>query len=331
MYLEAKFDSTEDDRLVEEINRLALATPDVVVIACDCHGSKLISRVRDRIKAVTAPTPDADMVDCFDDKWRFYEFCKAHGLNVPNTRFFQNKRDLHFAPSADALGIPFMVKPLSQYGSKGVQFIESDEDYRRQILENEDYQYSPLIAQSYIRGVDIGINLLAVKGKLRALALQRRQQPQNPAAKITFFPDARLRKVVETLLVASGYEGVMNIDARIEDGTGDVYLFESNPRFWTSLLASVLCGLNFVAESINVLGAPGDMCILASGTADIFYHPLFRPALWRYVLFDAGPRGRMLRLMMFDICTFVRSIKDIFTRNGLAAPPGPKKRRRLRP
>ncbi|MEN3292712.1 MAG: hypothetical protein V7642_1965 [Burkholderiales bacterium] len=321
MYLEADFDGDGDDHLIEEINRLALAMPDVVVIPSDCEGSRLISRVRDRLKALVVPTPDAQMLDRFNNKWRFYQFCKAHGLNVPATRLFNTKRELDFSSSALELGIPFVVKPVSEYGSKGVQFIASDEDCRKLILENDAYQYAPLVAQSYIHGTDIGINLLAVKGKLRALALQRRERPQHPAAKITFFPDAYLKKVVETLLAASGYEGVMNIDARIEDGTGTVYMFESNPRFWTSLLASVWCGLNFVAESIAPSVIPDDICILASGTADIFYHPLFRPALWRFVLFDAGPCGRMLRLMMLDVCTLARSVKDLLTGNGMAAPP----------
>ena len=33
----------------------------------------------------------------------------------------------------------------------------------------------------------------------------------------------------------SHYSGLMNVDARLENGSGRVFLIESNPRFWASL------------------------------------------------------------------------------------------------
>jgi hypothetical protein len=102
-----------------------------------------------------------------------------------------------------------------------------------------------------------------------------------------------------------------------------VYLFEVNPRFWVSMSASVWCGLNFLAENLEREGQSDDVRFLETGTADTFYHPLFRPALWPYVLFHTGRRGRMSRLMARDMCTLGSQLRTFWI-NGLnkVLPPG---------
>jgi hypothetical protein len=91
----------------------------------------------------------------------------------------------------------------------------------------------------------------------------------------------------------------MNVDARIEKGTGKVFLLESNPRFWRSLAASVWCGLNFVSEWLEP-SLPGGLLSLTTGMADVYYYPLFIPALWQYLVFDRSLQGKMLRIMLSD-------------------------------
>ena len=48
---------------------------------------------------------------------------------------------------------------------------------------------------------------------------------------------------------------------------------------------------------------------LTSGTADVYYHPLLRPAQWRHVLFGRGRQGRMARLMMVDPYVLASSLR----------------------
>jgi predicted ATP-grasp superfamily ATP-dependent carboligase len=90
------------------------------------------------------------------------------------------------------------------------------------------------------------------------------------------------------IATATDYDGVMNVDARIESATGNVYLSESNPRFWRSLSASVWCGVNFVEECLRD-DVPGETPrLLVTGSADTYYHPLYRPALWRHAIRGSG-------------------------------------------
>lgn len=307
-YREIDFSGADDDRFVASVNRLVEDLPELVLIPTDCEGARMMMRVRNRLKARMIPAPDSTMLDCLDNKWRFYQFCKECGLNTPPTRFFGDKHELDFASTALELGGSFVVKPLSQAGSKGIVLISSEEDYRRNILDDDAYQYKPLIAQRYIRGTDVGLNLLSFKGKVTAIAIQQRHYPQNEAARISFFQNDYLISVAHTIARESAYEGVMNIDARIEHGSGRVFLFECNPRFWRSVLASAWCGLNFVGETIEPSLKAGNIRMLTAGSADTFDHPLFRPSLWRHALFDRGHRGRMVRAMMSDICLLGSSI-----------------------
>jgi predicted ATP-grasp superfamily ATP-dependent carboligase len=310
-YMEVDFHGEDDGKFVDSINLLARTMPDLVLIPADCPGTRMVNRVRDRLKAAIIPSPDSAMLDRLEDKWRFYQFCREHGLNVPRTRYVGAKHDLDFASTVRELGSPFVVKPVNEQGSYGVHVISTESDYSRKIRNNADYRYGPLIAQQYIRGTDVGLNLLSIHGKLAAIAIQQPVDQQLVGSRIEFFSNDYLQTIAHTISREIGYHGVMNVDARIEDGTGAVYLFESNPRFWRTLLASVWCGLNFVAESMEPPLHSGGVRMLTSGVADTYYHPLFRPSLWRCAVSDSGHRGRMMRRMMGDVSMLVASAKAL--------------------
>lgn len=312
--LEADFAGRDDRLVLAYVNRLAAEAPDLVLIPADCDGSRLINRLRgqmnERLDARVAPTPDSSMLDCFDDKWRFHQFCIKHGFNVPSALLLRSKRELDFALVAAELGLPFVVKPTNTQASRGVHVIADREAWGCQILDNPEYRFAPLIVQRHVRGIDLGVNLLAIRGEVRALAVQRRDPPQHADSRINFIENTWLQDLACALCRASGYHGVMNIDCRVEDGTGKIFLFESNPRYWRSLSASVWCGLNFVVESLEPPAALDKNHILAAGSADTFYHPLFRPALWPQALFGCvAHRRRMVRWMMRDMDTLGEQLR----------------------
>ena len=318
-----EFDGSGDSTFVDIVNRCAESMSDPVLVPSDCESARMTNRVRDRLKVRIARSPDKAMLDLFDNKWRFYHLCKEHDLNVPLTQIVASKSELNFSSTVREFGLPFILKPLDQHGATGVRLISSEQDYHENILENEDYQFAPLLVQRYVRGIDVGLNVLSIEGKVQAIAMQQRAYPQNEEAKIRFFSNPYLEKVAYILCEDSRYDGVMNVDARIEEQTGNVYLFEANPRFWVSLSASVWCGLNFVAENLQRSRQSADIRVLTSGTANTFYHPLFRPSLWPHVLFDYGHRGRLSRLMAGDLCTLGSQIRTNLL-NGFEKnlPPG---------
>jgi len=70
---------------------------------------------------------------------------------------------------------------------------------------------------------------------------------------IEFLSQPFLEVMASTLCKSSSYEGVMHIDACIDELSGKIYLIESTPRYWASLSAALWCGVNFVQESLKYI------------------------------------------------------------------------------
>ncbi len=293
-----------DDDFVRWVHQFAEKTPQAVLIPFDCDGIRLVNRVLARLQLGIVPIPDLLTLDLFDDKWRFHEFCTKNSLSVPTTRWVASKFDLDFSAIASELGLPFVLKPTNQSGSLGVQVVGSRHQYEAEILSSAAYNFGPLIAQRYIDGEDIDLSLLSIRGRLVAFAIQ-----QASGCQVDFVSNVYLEDIAEKICRDSAYHGVMHIDARIENRTGKVFLIESNPRFWASVTASVWCGLNFVAESIQQPSQAGSPPGLISGRS-YNRHPLLRPAAWPG-LADAGERGRLLRAWMFDGYTLVKLLQAL--------------------
>lgn len=292
-----KFDGSDDDTFVMAIASLSRRIPRVVLIPADCDAIRVVNRVRDRLPLPIIPIPDLQTLETFDNKWEFHQFCVRHALRAPETRLIGSKSALDFDALASELGLPFVVKPANRDGSRGVTVVASKARLEQCISNNDAYRYAPLIGQRYVQGKDIEISLLSVHGRLCAFSIQ-----QQNGSRIEFVPNADLEHMAKRLCSGSNYHGVMHIDARIEKSTGEVFLIESNPRFWASLTAAAWCGLNFVAASIMPPGAARGVRQLTAGLSSI-RNPVIRPSSWHRLLTDASERGRLLRAETFDLCT----------------------------
>jgi predicted ATP-grasp superfamily ATP-dependent carboligase len=284
----------DDGIFVQQVQDLLAATPDAVLIPADCVGIRLVNRTRDRLSLPITPIPQADVLEAFDDKWRFFELCRQHELSVPDTRLAGSKDALDFRTIVAEFGLPFVVKPTNQAGSLGVQIVTSEAYFNDVIRDNDAYRFAPLIVQRFIDGVDIDLSLLSIDGELSAFAVQQVSGPE-----VRFVSNAYLEKMASELCRCSQYHGVMHVDARLEKSSGKIFLIESNPRFWVSVTASAWCGLNFVAESIQPTARPHGPLSLISGVA-YARHPLMRPACWKQLVSDRGAGGRLLRAMTLD-------------------------------
>ncbi|MDQ9170855.1 ATP-grasp domain-containing protein [Oxalobacteraceae bacterium R-40] len=309
-HIPIQFDQAPDLEVIKAINEIHKANPEAVVIPADCPAIRLVSRIQSQLHLPVTPIPEPETLDQMDDKWKFHEFCSEHNLNVPTTCYVGSKANLNFEEMVLKLGLPFVLKPSNESGSLGVQVIRSKEHYLKAIEGNDAYRFNSLIAQHYIEGEDIDLSLLAIHGRLSAFAIQQASGPR-----IKFVQNSELQALATRLCAASGFHGLMHIDARIEKSTGKVFLIESNPRFWASLTASVWCGLNFVEESIKASACAdtnAGICVplsLVSGTA-YTRHPILRPAAWlSLVRFDQ--RGRLTRSATLDLYSLGKFTADL--------------------
>jgi hypothetical protein len=290
------FAGPDDGTLARMVSALAEQAPQATLIPFDCDGIKAVIRARAQLQIQIAPIPDMGTLEMFDDKWSFYKFCVASSLNVPATRYVGSKFDLDFDAIVAELGLPFVLKPTDCSGSEGVRFIEGRAYFEHEILDDPAYNFKRLIAQRFVEGTDVDLSLLSVRGRLSCFAIQ---QPQG--SHMNFLPNAYLEGIATTICRDSAYHGVMHIDARVEKGTGKVFLIECNPRFWASLTAASWCGLNFVGQSVDPRMRAASPIGLVSGDAPR-RHPLLHPSFWGLVMVDKSVRGRLLRMQIFDFC-----------------------------
>jgi len=266
------------------------------IIAADCDAAHALNRLRHRLPAPAAPMPSSAQLALLEDKWQFHRFCQLHGLPTPLTLCFDSKQMLRYQVLESVLGAPFVIKPINLAGSQGVRLIHNEAMFNSEIRDRPDYLFHPLLAQEYIPGEDIDISLLAVGGKVMTLATQ-----QVSGSVVRFIAEPRMEAMAVKLCAASGYDGVMHVDARIDRSSGRICLIESNPRFWASMTAALWCGVNFVQESLRHVRDPEQPTgplRLAQGRAYTRY-PLLRAESLRCLL-SRGIRGRLLRSSVVD-------------------------------
>ena len=301
----AVIDFSQDDAAVRVIAQMAQQHPQALLVPFDCEAIRLVNRVQDRLTIPSIPVPRLATLNMFDDKWAFYQFCLANALPVPKTCWVGPKSNLDFNALTAELGLPFIIKPTNESGASGVQVVHSRQELAQNIVQNTAYTYSPLIAQQYIEGIDMDINLLSVNGQLRAVSVHR------PGTSfIDFMHHPELEDIGEKICRYSQYSGLMNADVRLEALTGQVFLIESNPRFWATLASTVDCGLNFAAESVRRSAPTVVPRRLRSGR---FYvrHPLFMPSSWWRLVFDRSERGRLLRARALDVFVLGELLQNI--------------------
>ncbi|NMM10945.1 MAG: hypothetical protein HHJ16_11835 [Polaromonas sp.] len=279
----------DDQAFVKLVNSLPGITSETVLIPFDCDGIKMVRRVAHRLKMRISPVPDLPTLEMFDDKWTFHEFCGRNNLSTPPTIFIGAKSNLDFDKVITELGLPFILKPTNWSGSRGVYLMSSKKQFEKTVLNHADYDHGDLIAQKYIDGADIGFNLLAFNGRLSAFGIQQRRGPE-----MIFLPFPELEAMATKICLVSGYNGPMNVDARVDKETGKVFLLESNPRFWANTAASAFCGMNFVARCIGQDVSEQDVRTLVDGACNM-RSPLLVPFLWGRMLFGKDQQSRLLR------------------------------------
>jgi biotin carboxylase len=206
----AVIDFTRDEASLQVINHMAEQNPAAILLPFDCEAIRFVNRVQGRLSLKSIPVPDMATLNMFDDKWLFHQFCASNALPVPKTLWVGPKSNLDFSTIQADLGLPFIIKPTNESGSNGVQTIHSLEELEQKILNNEAYVFTPLIAQKYIEGIDMDINLFSVDGQLRAVSVHRPHK-----SIIDFMPHPELEDIAERICRCSQYNGVMNADVRL--------------------------------------------------------------------------------------------------------------------
>jgi hypothetical protein len=232
----------EFSKTIQGLNRVS---PKIFLIPADDSACRIVGATIGRFGGNAYPMPDRATFETLNDKWQFYFRCRQLGVRVPKTIRFADKTLIDFEHVCTSIGLPFILKPTNKSYSLGVQLINSKAELQKKVLSSLEYQFAPLIAQSFIPGLDIDISALADRGHIQNYAIQIREK-----GALSFVQNEALFKLTEVIVRKHHYTGVIHIDARIHEKSGEVFLVEANPRFWASLASATSAGLNFVRAGI---------------------------------------------------------------------------------
>jgi predicted ATP-grasp superfamily ATP-dependent carboligase len=214
-----------------------------VVIPVDVRAEKFLSRARVSIRnAHVFPVSDAETIDILDNKWCFAQFIEHHQIPGPTTRLITSAEDVE---SLD-LDFPLVVKPLRLRFSRGLRTLASREalsEHVKSLAAASGSSGLPVIVQEYLPGEDLGCNILARDGRVLAWSAQ-----VNPSRRsCRFSRDPECLDLARRIALACRFSGVANFDLRRDSRSGRIVVLECNPRFWLTIHASKVWGVDFVA------------------------------------------------------------------------------------
>ncbi|SJM89511.1 putative Carbamoylphosphate synthase large subunit [Crenothrix polyspora] len=223
-----------------------------IVLPVDTETIRLLSLHSASLKTMTAlaPVPEVEAIDIAANKWLLAEWLQKHQIACPITLLYQAGPD--FEQALNALVFPVLLKPTQQIGDeigvggRGIHVFDNPSALLEFCKKNTTIEY---VVQPFIKGYDMGCNVLCRAGKIDAYTIQKgfmagRERFQ-PAAGIDFIDNADVYALISQLVAKMNWTGVANFDLRYDEQEQQVKVLEINPRFWGSLLGSFCAGVNY--------------------------------------------------------------------------------------
>lgn len=245
-----RFDPASDDWLRKltalmdhEAYDLVIPATEFAVLSCQLHAEELA-----RHGKVYLLSPK--LFDLVNDKAAIYEIAAREKIPVPTTVVFRKGKD---TIEATHFRFPVFVKPscsvsahkggLKDYAVR-IEHAGELSNYVQSLLESHDQ----VLIQDSVAGRGCGVELLVHNGHI-LFAFQHRRLHESTGfgssyrESVSLDPD--LFEASEKLVKALNYTGVVMIEFKVDEETGDWHFIEINARFWGSLPLAVAAGADF--------------------------------------------------------------------------------------
>jgi len=210
-------------------------------------GVKALVRHREKIlfKDKLCLLPSLNDLTIAGDKLLLTQHLQTHDLPYPKSIPLDSIDQLDHV---DELKFPVLIKPKEGFGGgHGIRIFNAKKDIEHYFIANK-IDYACLL-QEYIEGYDIDCSVLCKNGEILAFTIQRGNMQGSrafsPPIGLDFLYEKELYNVVERLMKSLNWSGVAHIDMRYDQNTKQFMVIEINTRYWGSLDASILAGVNF--------------------------------------------------------------------------------------
>lgn len=191
--------------------------------------------------------PSTKAYDRAGNKENLSFFLEQYGLPHPRTIRYETDRG-NFQTSLETLRFPVLAKPTSSGGGTGIRLIDTPE-ILISFLEANSNPDNPYIVQEFIQGRDYGCGVWCVDGEIQYHTIYKRSQSDGnslePFRGLIFVDHDPVITIAKKLMKELRWNGIAQIDLRVDEATGEVFVIEVNPRFWATIVGSMRMGINF--------------------------------------------------------------------------------------
>jgi predicted ATP-grasp superfamily ATP-dependent carboligase len=288
------------DVVLDAINDLHVKVGVDSVIATDVDALTFLARIKDRLLAPVFPMADAELLATLNDKWKFHQVCEAAGVEVPKSLYFATKTELDPERIERELGFPVIVKPVDSYGQRGIVVWQDKAQIAAWLQAAGSFDHHATIVQEFIEGRDWALSVFAQAGVIKHWVSWVCPGQLDAGYGIgrflatEFRPREDLLAMGQKIVAATGFSGVANFDARYDERSCSMKMFECNPRFFNRMSAARLSGVDFVWPGLPIGRTQ------PTHLGDISYYP------WQELFSKRGIRRLMraewrLKPLMHDI------------------------------
>jgi biotin carboxylase len=238
---------TFDEKRVEAICDATQRAKADIILPAALPCTRLVAEYSQELSKASSlpPLASKDLINTFSDKWHFTQLLRKIGAPHPKST---ETTGFDFARSEDGtLRFPVLVKARNLSSGDGIRICRDTQELRSFLDAQEDPD--DFIVQEFITGPDISSSVLAENGKILAQTTQLEIIPsfkpfKSPAA-VQFIYKDEIRDIIQHLIRATGWSGICNFDFVYDEESKEPKLLEANPRYWRSVLGSLVAGVNF--------------------------------------------------------------------------------------
>ncbi|MEQ9395865.1 arsenate reductase/protein-tyrosine-phosphatase family protein [Haliea sp.] len=224
------------------------------------------------------------------DKAATFKLAERLGVSTPQSLHISSIGELQAL--LPQLRFPVVVKPshsvsggAAGYSKRNVSYADNEAELNQQC--GACLQHSPVILQSYFRGLGAGVELIAQQGEI-LYAFQHLRLHEIPLTgggssfRTSTELEPALLDAASRLIREILWNGVAMVEFKWDPATNEYCLMEINGRFWGSLPLAVAAGADFPAmqAELSLTGGLGDYPPYRRGvycrnlSSDVMWHEM---------------------------------------------------------
>jgi predicted ATP-grasp superfamily ATP-dependent carboligase len=238
------------DGFIRGLKRVADETRPILLLPSHDE-TEIIARQRDHFEpSVIIPIADVSSIEMANDKSRMSDYVETCGLSVPSRIRFESPEAITKLTRADTR---YVVKLRQSNGAKGIFYSRGPEETRL-LVERlvRDFHLPPErkpVVQEWVPGEGWGVSCLYWHGERIASFTHRRLREKTASGGTSTLREGRANPILENaahrLLDSLHWHGLVMVEFKYNQGNGNYWFIETNPRLWGSIRLAIDSGVEF--------------------------------------------------------------------------------------